>query len=216
MPISYVPNPHAADDPSWVGAADRVALANFADREAFAERVALVSQRWAAATTALFGLTSLTGVISGTVTIDKVTATSRVLVGGGIGLALLLAVGSVLCLQTAAGGSLRAGPSATTELERLERARARAEQNLAFARWGRRLAVLAVLAVAVTVTLVWAATPHSEPVTKITATNGVTYCGTIRIDDRAATITSPDRNESVVPVNQIARITAAGDCHDPS
>ena len=116
MPISYVPNPHAADDPSWVGAADRVALANFADREAFAERVALVSQRWAAATTALFGLTSLTGVISGTVTIDKVTATSRVLVGGGIGLALLLAVGSVLCLQTAAGGSLRAGPSATTAL----------------------------------------------------------------------------------------------------
>lgn len=176
----------------------------------------MVSQRWAAATTALFGLTSLTGVISGTVTIDKVTATSRVLVGGGIGLALLLAVGSVLCLQTAAGGSLRAGPSATTELERLERARARAEQNLAFARWGRRLAVLAVLAVAVTVTLVWAATPHSEPVTKITATNGETFCGTIRIDDRAATITSPDRNESVVPVNQIARITAAGDCHDPS
>ena len=53
MPISYVPNPHAADDPSWVGAADRVALANFADREAFAERVALVSQRWAAATTCL-------------------------------------------------------------------------------------------------------------------------------------------------------------------
>ena len=78
------------------------------------------------------------------------------------------------------------------------------------------MAVLAVLAVAVTVTLVWAATPHSEPVTKITATNGETFCGTIRIDDRAATITSPDRNESVVPVNQIARITAAGDCHDPS
>ena len=174
--LSSDTRPDHDDGAVWVGPTDRVAIANSSDLIEFDQRVVAVAQRWAEASKVLFGLVSLIGAIGAALSVNVLSTGSRALVGVGMVVALTMAVGAVVLLQTAAGGSLKTITLAASLTERARTRRERADAALDRVKWGRKLAVSSVITVGATVGGMWLLTPKTAAILIIGTTDGDRYC----------------------------------------
>ena len=208
------PDPTGTAGVPWVGAVDRVAIANSTDLAAFDERVVVVAGRWADATKVLFGLVSLIGAVGGALSVEVLSTGSRVLVGVGVLVSMGLALSAVVLLQSASGGSLKTHKPAVSMPERAKRRHARAETALRQVRTGRILAVGAVVTVSVTVAGMWLLTPADTKVRLVVeTTTGDTYCAARlwKSDNTIGITTTTGRIVSLGP-GLVASIEPAEDC----
>ncbi len=208
------PDPTATGGVPWVGAVDRVAIANSADLVEFDERVVAVAGRWADATKVLFGLVSLIGAVGGALSVEALSTGSRVLVGVGVLVSMGLALTAVVLLQSASGGSLKTHKPAVSMLNLAEQRHARAETALGQVRVGRMLAIGAVVAVSVTVAAMWLLTPEdSKSRLVVETTTGETYCAIHlwRTGDTVEITTNTKRTATIDP-SLVDSIEPAEEC----
>jgi hypothetical protein len=114
-----------------------------------------IAGRWVEGLRAVLASAGAAGLIGAPLAAGKLSASTEIIVGGMLAGVLVIASSAMLLVMTAAYGSARRRrrPANLTQYQRYRQEMA--QHSLRCLMWGRRLAVLALLLFAVTISVAW-------------------------------------------------------------
>jgi hypothetical protein len=170
--------------------------------------------RWEQGLRGLLGLVGASGLVGAPLAADRLTGTTQAVVGVLLGAVLVAAAGGLALVMSAAYGSARLHPGATTSAGQAMQRRELAEEARNRLRWGRALALASLGLFAAAVTVAWLNTgENTKPHVQLETTTGVTHCGTL-LDAPAGSIAVRTDSEGrvEVPAREVKSISVAEIC----
>lgn len=146
--------PSAADDQQGADPILAVRLQEL--REAQLDSIRVVAGRWEQGLRALLGVTGLTGLIGAPLAAGRLTPGTQLIVGILLAIVLLTAAAGLTLAMSAAYGSLRTIPPPTSLAMHNEQHTELAERSRIQMLRGRRLAITALILLAIAIALAWA------------------------------------------------------------